>query len=219
MFTELKARVFEQNQALVKHGLVVLSWGNVSAIDRDAGLMAIKPSGVSYENMTADDIVLIDVVSKKSVGGKQRPSRDTLTHLYLYENFPLIGGIVHTHSTHAMAFAQAGESIPAFGVTHAGYFNGDIPCSRDLTKAEMGTNYELSVGKVIVETAVKAGTIPAALVKAHGPFVWGETPEKAVENAIVLEEIAKAAILTRLVNPSAATLERHILDRYNVSRK
>jgi L-ribulose-5-phosphate 4-epimerase len=169
--------------------------------------------------MTADDIVLIDVVSKKVVGGKQRPSRDTLTHLYLYENFPLIGGIVHTHSTYAMAFAQAGESIPAFGVTHAGYFGGDIPCSRELTKSEMGVNYEISVGKVVVETATKAGTIPAALVKAHGPFVWGETPEKAVENAIVLEEVAKTAILTRLVNPNATTVEKHVLDRYNTNRK
>lgn len=216
MLKELKERVFEQNLALVKHGLVVLTWGNVSAIDRDKGLMVIKPSGVSYENMQAEDMVVVDIITKKTVGGKYRPSSDTPTHLYLYEKFPEIGGIVHTHSTYATAWAQSGERIPAYGTTHADAFYGDVPCARALRKAEVETDYERNTGKVIVETfkGLDYNAIPAVLVKNHGPFAWGKTPEKAVENAVTLEEVAKMAILTRQIKAETPNVEQYLLDKH-----
>ena len=216
MLKELKERVFEQNLALVKHGLVVLTWGNVSAIDRDKGLMVIKPSGVSYENMQAEDMVVVDIITKKTVGGKYRPSSDTPTHLYLYEKFPEIGGIVHTHSTYATAWAQSGERIPAYGTTHADAFYGDVPCARALTKAEVEKEYEKNTGKVIAETfkSLDYNAIPAVLVKNHGPFTWGATPEKAVENAVTLEEVSKMAILTKQIQPQTTKVDEFLLDKH-----
>lgn len=216
MLEELTKRVFEQNLALVKHGLVVLTWGNVSAIDREKGLMVIKPSGVSYESMKAEDMVVIDVMTKKVVKGKYRPSSDTPTHLYLYEKFPEIGGVVHTHSTYATAWAQSGERIPAYGTTHADAFYGGIPCARALTKEEVETEYEKNTGKIIVETfkRVDYNAVPAVLVKNHGPFTWGATPEKAVENAVTLEEVAKMAILTHQIKAETPNVDQYLLDKH-----
>ena len=216
MLEDLKKRVFEQNLALVKHGLVVLTWGNVSAIDREKGLVVIKPSGVSYDTMTAEDMVVIDLMTQKVVEGKYRPSSDTPTHLYLYEKFPEIGGIVHTHSSYAVAWAQAGKGIPAYGTTHADAFYGDVPCARALTKAEVEKDYELNTGKVIVETfeTIDYREMPAALVKNHGPFTWGATPEKAVENAVTLEEIAKMAIITRQIDSGVVGVDQYLLDKH-----
>ncbi len=220
MLEELKKRVFEQNLALVKHGLVVLTWGNVSAIDREKGLMVIKPSGVSYETMKAEDMVVIDVITKKVVGSKYRPSSDTPTHLYLYEKFPEIGGIVHTHSTYATAWAQSGERIPAYGTTHADAFYGDVPCARALKKEEVEKDYERNTGKVIAETfaGLDYNAIPAVLVKNHGPFTWGATPEKAVENAVTLEAVAKMAIITRQIKAETPRVDEYLLDKH-YSRK
>ena len=216
MLEQLKQRVFEQNLALVKHGLVVLTWGNVSAIDREQGLMVIKPSGVSYESMRAEDMVVIDMFTKKVVEGKYRPSSDTPTHIYLYEKFPEIGGIVHTHSTYATAWAQSGERITAYGTTHADAFYGDVPCARSLTKVEIEKEYEKNTGKVIAETFenLDYNAIPAVLVKNHGPFTWGKTPEKAVENAVTLEEVAKMALLTKQIQPNAQKVDEFLLDKH-----
>ncbi|MBP5308342.1 MAG: L-ribulose-5-phosphate 4-epimerase AraD, partial [Clostridia bacterium] len=174
MFGELKERVFRQNTALVKHGLVILTWGNASAINREKGLVCIKPSGVPYETMTADDMVIVDW-DGNVVDGKYRPSSDTPTHLYLYRAFPKIGGIVHTHSTYAVAWAQAGRSIPAYGTTHADAFFGDVPIARSLTKEETDSAYEYNTGAVIAEVFRNADykAVPAVLVQNHGPFTWG----------------------------------------------
>ena len=216
MLKELKERVFEQNLALVKNGLVVLTWGNVSAIDREKGLMVIKPSGISYETMTAEDMVVVDVNTKKVVGGKYRPSSDTPTHLYLYEKFEKIGGIVHTHSINATAWAQAGRAIPAYGTTHADAFYGDVPCARALTKAEVDTDYERNTGQVIVETfqGKDYKAIPAVLVKNHGPFTWGETPEKAVENAVTLEAVAQMALKSEQLQVGITRVDEYLLDKH-----
>lgn len=215
MLAELKQRVFEQNIRLVKSGLVVLTWGNVSGINREKGLVCIKPSGVSYETMTADDMVIIDM-DGNVVEGKYRPSSDTPTHLYLYKAFPQIGGIVHTHSTNAVAWAQVGESIPAYGTTHADAFYGSVPCARALTKEEIETAYEHNTG-VVIEEAFKGkdyNAVPAVLVKSHGPFTWGKTPENAVETAITLEEVAKMAILTRQINGNVTDVDGYLLDKH-----
>ncbi|MBQ8885147.1 MAG: L-ribulose-5-phosphate 4-epimerase [Clostridia bacterium] len=216
MLKELKERVFKQNLALVKNGLVVLTWGNVSAIDREKGLVVIKPSGVSYDEMTADDMVLVDIITGKAVEGKYRPSSDTPTHLYLYKAFPNIGGIVHTHSTNAVAWAQAGRSIPAYGTTHADAFYGPVPCARALTKEEVEGAYEHNTGKVIAETfkTLDYEAIPAVLVKNHGPFAWGKSPEKAVENAVTLEEVAKMAMLTESIGDKVQTVDGYLLDKH-----
>ena len=213
MLKELKQRVFEQNLALYKQGLVMLTWGNVSAIDRENGLMAIKPVGVPYDKLTEADIVIVDMVTKRPVDKKQRPSVDTPTHIYLYENFPEIGGIVHSYSTNAVAWAQAGLAIPAFGIMHADTFSGEIPCTRALTKPEVTGDYERNVGKVIVETlkGLDPQKTPAVLVKNHGPFVWGATPEQAVDYAAALEEVAKAATLTRQLNAEATPADESLL--------
>ena len=215
MLEELKQRVFEQNIRLVKSGLVVLTWGNVSGINREKGLVCIKPSGVSYETMTADDMVIIDM-DGNVVEGKYRPSSDTPTHLYLYKVFPEIGGIVHTHSTNAVAWAQAGQNITAYGTTHADAFFGDVPCARALTKDEIEEAYEHNTG-VVIEEAFKGkdyNAIPAVLVKNHGPFTWGKTPEKAVETAITLEEVAKMAIATKQVQSNTERVDQYLLDKH-----
>ena len=215
MLEELKQRVFEQNIRLVKSGLVVLTWGNVSGINREKGLVCIKPSGVSYETMTADDMVIIDM-DGNVVEGKYRPSSDTPTHLYLYKVFPEIGGIVHTHSTNAVAWAQAGQNITAYGTTHADAFFGDVPCARALTKDEIEEAYEHNTG-VVIEEAFRGkdyNAIPAVLVKNHGPFTWGKTPEKAVETAITLEEVAKMAIATKQVQSNTERVDQYLLDKH-----
>ena len=215
MLEELKQRVFEQNIRLVKSGLVVLTWGNVSGINREKGLVCIKPSGVSYEIMTADDMVIIDM-DGNVVEGKYRPSSDTPTHLYLYKVFPEIGGIVHTHSTNAVAWAQAGQNITAYGTTHADAFFGDVPCARALTKDEIEEAYEHNTG-VVIEEAFRGkdyNAIPAVLVKNHGPFTWGKTPEKAVETAITLEEVAKMAIATKHVQNNTERVDQYLLDKH-----
>lgn len=215
MLETLKNRVFQENLKLVKHGLVVLTWGNVSAIDRESGLVVIKPSGVSYDTMTENDMVVVDLEGNV-VEGKYKPSSDTPTHLYLYKAFPNIGGIVHTHSTHAVAFAQAGRNIPAYGTTHADAFYGDVPCARALNEMEIKTEYEKNTGKVIEETFAKLdyNAIPGCLVKNHGPFTWGNSPEKAVENAVTLEEVARMACLTEKLNANAQNVEQHLLDKH-----
>ena len=215
MLEELKQRVFEQNIRLVKSGLVVLTWGNVSGINREKGLVCIKPSGVSYETMTADDMVIIDM-DGNVVEGKYRPSSDTPTHLYLYKVFPEIGGIVHTHSTNAVAWAQAGQNITTYGTTHADAFFGDVPCARALTKDEIEEAYEHNTG-VVIEEAFRGkdyNAIPAVLVKNHGPFTWGKTPEKAVETAITLEEVAKMAIATKQVQSNTERVDQYLLDKH-----
>ena len=219
MMTELKQRVFEQNIRLVKSGLVVLTWGNVSAIAREKGLVCIKPSGVPYETMTADDMVVLDL-DGKVVDGKYRPSSDTPTHLYLYKKFDDIGGIVHTHSAYATAWAQAGKSITAYGTTHADAFFGDVPCARALTKAEIETDYEHNTGVVIAEAFENKdhNAIPAVLVKNHGPFTWGNTPEKAVDTAITLEEVAKMALFTEQIDQNAERVDEYLLEKH-YSRK
>ena len=213
MLEELKKRVFEQNISLVKHGLVVLTWGNVSAKDEETGLVVIKPSGVPYNTMKARDMVVIDL-DGNIVEGNYRPSSDLPTHLYLYKKYPTLGGIVHTHSTYATAFAQSGRDIIAYGTTHADAFYGNVPCSRELTDEEINDDYEQNTGKVIAEAVTDVEAIPAVLVKNHGVFTWGSTPEKAVENAITLEEVAKMALLTEQLNSETPRIKQHLLDKH-----
>ena len=213
MLEELKNSVFEQNVALVKHGLVVLTWGNVSAKDEETGLVVIKPSGVPYDTMKAEDMVVVDLEGN-IVEGKYKPSSDLPTHLYLYKQYPTLGAIVHTHSTYATAFAQSGREISAYGTTHADAFYGNIPCSRELTNEEIDEAYEWNTGKVIAETVTDAEAIPAILVKNHGAFTWGKTPEKAVENAVTLEEVAKMALFTEQLNPNAKKIKQELLDKH-----
>jgi L-ribulose-5-phosphate 4-epimerase len=214
MLEELKQKVFKANLDLVKHGLVIFTWGNVSGIDRSQNLVVIKPSGVLYDNMKAEDMVVVDF-NGNVVEGKLRPSSDTATHIELYKAFAGLGGIVHTHSTYAVAWAQAQKEIPAFGTTHADHFYGPVPCTRPLTKAEVEKDYELSTGKVIVETFTKIDPlgVPAVVVANHGPFSWGETPDKAVYNAVVLEEVAKMAMLTTLLG-SNKPIDQYLLDKH-----
>ena len=201
MLEELKEKVFRANLDLVKHGLVIFTWGNVSAIDRATGLVVIKPSGVSYETMRAEDMVVVDL-DGKVVEGDLRPSSDTPTHLVLYKAFPNIGGVVHTHSTYATAWAQAGKNIPNIGTTHADYFHDDIPCTRNMTKAEVFGEYEKETGNVIVERfkGMNPDDTPAVLVKNHGPFTWGTDADNAVHNAVVLEQVAKMAYISADIN-------------------
>ncbi len=215
MLEELKERVFRANLLIAKYSLAVLTWGNVSAIDRKSGLIVIKPSGVPYEALTAEDMVIVGL-DGKVVEGKLLPSSDTPTHLYLYKAFPEIGGVVHTHSIYATARAQSGKGIPPYGTTHADAFYGEIPCTRELTEEEVKGDYELNTGKVIAETFKRLdyAAVPAVLVKNHGPFVWGQSPEKAVENAVTLEQVAKAAYLTETTNPAAERVPQYLLDKH-----
>ncbi len=221
MLEELKEKVFEANLQLVKYGLVVLTWGNVSAIDRSSGLFVIKPSGVPYDSMKASDMVVMDLDGNK-VEGELNPSSDTPTHLELYRNFKDIGGVVHTHSSWACSWAQAGCDIPAYGTTHADFANGAIPCARGLTKDEVNNAYERNTGKVIVEEfnnrGLRADECPAVLIHRHGPFTWGKDAFKAVENALILEEVAKMASRTQQIAgafPSADIgIEQYLLDKH-----
>lgn len=217
MLENLKNRVCQANLELVNKGVVIYTWGNVSGISDDRKYMVIKPSGVEYNGMTKDDMVVIDVKTGCKVEGKWNPSSDTKTHLELYRNFCSIKGIVHTHSINAVAFAQAGKPIPALGTTHADYFYGDIPCTRELSKEEVEKNYEENTGKVIVETMLKKEIDPLALpgiiVKNHGPFSWGDSPEKAVYNAVVMETVAEMDIKTLLINPKAE-MKQYVLDKH-----
>lgn len=215
----LRKQVCHANLLLVKYGLVIFTWGNVSGIDRESGLVVIKPSGVPYEQLCPENMVVVDL-DGRVVDGDCRPSTDTKTHLELYKAFPGIGGVTHTHSTFATAFAQAARGIPAYGTTHADYFYGEIPCTRAMTDAEIAGDYETATGKVIVETVGGADPleIPAALVRSHGPFTWAETPTRAAELAVTLEEVARMATLTEQLGGRAsidsALLERHFYRKH-----
>lgn len=215
---KLKQQVFQANIDIVKHGLVIFTWGNVSAIDRERKLVVIKPSGVSYDNMNSDDMVVVDM-NGNAVEGKYKPSSDTATHLELYKAFPEIGGIVHTHSTYATAWAQAGLDIPNIGTTHADYFSDDIPCTRDMTEAEVKGDYEKDTGTVIIERFKDLNPvhIPGVLVKNHGPFSWGSNADDAVHNAVVLEQVAKMAFISNQVNPNL-TMNKLLIQKH-FSRK
>ncbi len=204
MLDELKNKVFRANMELVEHGLVIFTWGNVSGIDRERGLVVIKPSGVDYAVMKPSDMVVVDLATGEVVEGSLRPSSDTPTHLALYRAFPEIGGVVHTHSTYATAWAQAGIDLPNIGTTHADYFHNSIPCTRDMTATEVEGSYELETGNVIVERFEGLNPVhtPGVLVKNHGPFSWGKTPAEAVHNAVVMEQVAKMAFIAYSVNPS-----------------
>jgi len=215
MLEQLKKEVLEANLKLVKYGLVTFTWGNVSGIDREKGLVVIKPSGVEYDGMTAEDMVVIDL-DGNVVEGKWKPSSDTPTHLVLYKAFTNIGGIVHTHSRKATSWAQAGRGIPAYGTTHGDYFYGEIPCTRKMTPKEIAGEYEKETGNVIVETFKDKSyaDIPAVLVNSHGPFAWGTDPDNAVHNAVVLEELAFMAYNTEAINPDVKVMQQELLDKH-----
>ncbi|MCR5214919.1 MAG: L-ribulose-5-phosphate 4-epimerase [Eubacterium sp.] len=217
MLEQLKEEVLLANLELPKRNLVTYTWGNVSAIDRESGLFVIKPSGVDYETMKAEDMVVVDLEGNV-VEGKYRPSSDTPTHLELYKKYPEIGGIVHTHSPEATSWAQAGRSIPVYGTTHADYFYGEIPCARSLTPEEIDQAYEKNTGLVIIETFEERGLnpmyTPGVLCVNHGPFTWGKNAMKAVESAVVLEEVAKMAFKTELINPKVGLAPKCIIDKH-----
>ncbi|MGN0299029.1 MAG: L-ribulose-5-phosphate 4-epimerase [Lachnospiraceae bacterium] len=217
MLEELKQKVFEANMELPKRKLVTYTWGNVSGIDRETGYFVIKPSGVDYETMTADDMVVMDLNGNR-IEGKYKPSSDTATHIELYKKYPEIGGVVHTHSPEATAWAQAGRSIPLYGTTHADYFYGEIPCARILTPEEIEEAYEKNTGLVIIETFENAGKnpmyTPGVLCTNHGVFTWGKDAAEAVHNAVVLEEVAKMATKTELINPNVKPAPNSIRDKH-----
>jgi len=214
MLEALKEKVFQANLDLVKHGLVIFTWGNVSAIDRESGLVVIKPSGVSYDDMRAGQMVVVDM-DGKVVEGNLKPSSDTATHLVLYKAFPEIGGVVHTHSTYATAWAQAGCDIPNIGTTHADYFSREIPCTRIMTQEEVEGAYELETGNVIVERfkGINPVHVPGVLVCNHGPFSWGKDAHEAVHNAVVMEQCAKMAHIAFLVNPDLK-MNEHLIKKH-----
>ncbi len=218
MLEQLKQEVLEANLLLPKHNLVTFTWGNVSGIDRSRGLVVIKPSGVDYDTMDAQDMVVVDLETGETVEGKYRPSSDTPTHLVLYRAFPTLGGIVHTHSRWATSFAQAGRGIPAYGTTQGDYFYGEIPCTRTMTREEIAGEYERETGNVIVETFRKGNMdpdqIPAVLVHSHGPFTWGTDPGDAVHNAVVLEQVAFMAFHSMLLTPGLPPMQQDLLDRH-----
>ncbi len=216
MLEKLKQEVFEANMLLPRYGLVLFTWGNVSGIDREKGLVVIKPSGVKYEEMKPGDMVVVDLVTGQTVEGKLNPSSDTATHLSLYRAFRDIGGIVHTHSRWATIYAQAGMPIPPLGTTHADYFYGAVPCTRPMTPEEINGDYEAETGKVIVETFrdKDPGSIPGVLVFSHGPFTWGKDAHEAVHNAVVLEELAFMAWQNQLMNPRIPPMQQELLDRH-----
>ena len=217
MLEQLKKEVLEANLALPKYGLVTFTWGNVSAFDPQSRLVVIKPSGVSYEEMTADDMVVLDL-NGNIMEGKKKPSSDTPTHLALYRAWPDVRGIVHTHSRNATTYAQAGLDIVAGGTTHGDYFYGDIPCTRYMTPAEIGGQYELETGNVIIETfrerGIKPLDIPAVLVRSHGPFTWGTSAAEAVHNAVVLEELAYMAMHSQALTGTAPKMQQELLDKH-----
>ena len=215
MLEALKEQVLEANLQLPKAGLVVFTWGNVSGIDRASGLVVIKPSGLPYDGMKAEDMVVLDL-DGRVVEGKWKPSSDTPTHLELYKAFPGCGGIVHTHSRWATTFAQAGRDIPAMGTTHADYYYGDVPCTRKMTSGEIAGDYEKETGLVITETfrGRDPMEIPAVLVHSHGPFTWGKDPAEAVHSAIVLEEVAFMAWHAMELNPQAGRMQQELLDKH-----
>jgi L-ribulose-5-phosphate 4-epimerase len=217
-YEQLKQSVYDANLALVKAGLVVLTWGNASGVNRTAGVMAIKPSGVAYDALTPADIVVLSLDSGQVVEGAARPSSDTPTHLHLFRSFPLIGGIVHTHSTFGTSFAQAMCEIPCLGTTHADNFYGMIPVTRAMQVAEIESDYELNTGKVIAECFTSRHldpmNVPGVLVASHAPFAWGPTPAKAVENAIVLEFAAQMAVHSLALNPNVSPIPQALLDKH-----
>jgi L-ribulose-5-phosphate 4-epimerase len=216
MLEQLKEQVFRANLLLPKHGLITFTWGNVSGIDREQGLMVIKPSGVSYDDMKAEDMVVVELETGKKVEGRLKPSSDTATHIELYKAFTNIGGIVHTHSRWATTFAQAGRDIMALGTTHADYFYGEIPCTRKMTKAEIEGEYEKETGTVIIETfqGKDPDAMPAVLVYSHGPFAWGADPMDAVHNAVVLEEVAFMNFHTMMLEPNIPPMQQELLDKH-----
>lgn len=214
MLESLKEEVFKANLELVKHGLVIFTWGNVSAIDKETKLVVIKPSGVSYDDMKAEHMVVVDI-NGKVIEGTLKPSSDTATHLALYRAFPNIGGVVHTHSTYATSWAQAGKDVPNIGTTQADYFSDAIPCTRDMTQKEVEGEYELETGNVIIERfkVLNPDYVPGVLVKNHGPFSWGKNAEDAVHNAVVMEQVAKMAYIAYGVNPNL-TMNPHLITKH-----
>ena len=216
MLKKLKEQVFQANLLLPKHGLVTFTWGNVSGIDREKGLVVIKPSGVPYETMKRDDMVVVELGTGKVVDGELKPSSDTPTHLELYKAFPNTGGIVHTHSRWATSFAQAGRGIAALGTTHGDYFYGEIPCTRKMTEAEIQAEYEKETGTVIIETFKDKNpdVIPGVVVYSHGPFAWGKDAMDAVHNAVVMEEVAFMNIQTVLLTPGIQPMQQELLDKH-----
>ena len=217
MLEKLKEEVYKANMELPAKGLVLFTWGNVSAIDREKGLVVIKPSGVDYDKMKAEDMVVVDL-DGKVVEGELNPSSDTPTHVELYKKFPNIGGIVHTHSTNATIWAQSGRDIPAYGTTHADYFYGPIPCTRKMTPEEIKGEYEKETGTVIIETFEKRNIdpkfVPAVVVHSHGPFTWGKNAAEAVYNSVVLEELSRMAIYTEQINKDIKPMQQELLDKH-----
>ncbi len=217
MLEKLKQAVYEANMELPGHGLVTFTWGNVSAIDRESGLFVIKPSGVEYEKLTPEDMVVVDLEGNV-VEGHYKPSSDTPTHLELYKAFPQIGGIVHTHSSYATSWAQSGRNIPCYGTTHADYIYGEVPCVRCLNAEEIASDYEKNTGLLIVSEFKRLGkdpeAVPAVLCKNHGPFAWGKDAKEAVHNAVVLEEVAKMAYRTELINPEVKPAPQELQDKH-----
>ena len=218
MLEELKELVCKANLELPKYGLVTFTWGNVSGVDREKGLMVIKPSGVEYDNMKPEDMVVVSLATGERVEGKWKPSSDTATHVALYNAFPNIGGIVHTHSRWATTFAQAGMQIPAMGTTQADYFYGGIPCTRPMTPKEIQGEYEKETGNVIIETfrvdGIDPMEVPAVNVFSHGPFAWGTDPHNAVHNAVVMEEVAFMTWHSMMLDPSMGTMQQELLDKH-----
>lgn len=217
MLEKLKKEVYDANMELPRRGLVTYTWGNVSGIDRESGLFVIKPSGVDYDQLKPEDMVVVDL-DGNVVEGNLNPSSDTETHRILYRTYPEIGGIVHTHSPYAVAWAQAGRDIPAYGTTHADYFHGPIPCARSLSPEEIDSGYEAATGDVIVETFTERNLnpvhVPAVICRNHGPFAWGKDAAQSVYHAVVLEEVAKMALFTEEVNPKAENAPAHILEKH-----
>lgn len=217
MLEALKEQVYLANMELPRRGLVTYTWGNVSGIDRERGLFVIKPSGVSYDALRPCDMVVMDLQGNR-IEGELNPSSDTKTHVVLYNAFPEIGGVVHTHSPHAVAWAQAGEDLPCYGTTHADYFYGSVPCARHLTREELLEDYERNTGVTIVETFRERGidpkAVPAVLCHSHGPFTWGKDADQAVYHSVVLEECARMGILTRILNPNAAPAPQRLQDKH-----
>lgn len=217
MLEQLKQQVYEANMELPRYGLVTFTWGNVSGIDRERGLFVIKPSGVEYDMLTPEDMVVMDILGNK-VEGRYNPSSDTATHLELYQAFPEIGGVVHTHSSYATSWAQAGRDIPCYGTTHADYIYGEVPCLRCLTEEEIEQAYEENTGRLIVSELARLQkdpmAVPAVLCKNHGPFTWGRTPHEAVHNAVVLEEVAKMAYRAESINPDVRPAPQKLQDKH-----